>query len=133
IVAGEGYVLPSVAGWCVAGSTYDHDASPEAAAPVSDAGHAGNLARVRSLLPDLLPPARMSGLAGWGGWRAVLRDRMPAIGELAGSPGVWMATGYASRGITWSALAGDLIGASLAGEPAMIERDLMQAICPQRR
>lgn len=132
IVAGEGYVLPSVAGWCVAGSTYDHDASPGTAAPVSDAGHAGNLARARSLLPHLLPGSDLPGLAGWGGWRAVLRDRMPAIGELAGSPGVWMATGYASRGITWSSLAGDLIGGCLAGEPAVLERNLMQAMSPQR-
>lgn len=132
IVAGEGYVLPSVDGWCVAGSTYDHDASPDEAAPVSDAGHAGNLARARSLLPQLSPEIDMSGLAGWGGWRAVLRDRMPAIGELAGAPGVWIAAGYASRGVTWSALAGDVIGGSLAGEPAVLEGDLLQAMSPQR-
>lgn len=132
IVAGEGYVLPSVDGWCVAGSTYDHDASPDEAAPVSDAGHAGNLARARSLLPQLSSEVDMSGLAGWGGWRAVLRDRMPAIGELAGAPGVWIAAGYASRGITWSALAGDVIGGRLAGEPAVIEGDLLQAMSPQR-
>lgn len=132
IVAGEGYVLPSVDGWCVAGSTYDHDASPGEAAPVSDAGHAGNLAKARSLLPQLSPEVDRSGLAGWGGWRAVLRDRMPAIGELAGAAGIWIAAGYASRGITWSALAGDVIGGSLAGEPAVIESDLLQAMSPQR-
>lgn len=132
IVAGEGYVLPSVDGWCVAGSTYDHDADPQMAAPVSEAGHAGNLARARSLLPQLLPGSDMAGLQGWGGWRAVLRDRMPAIGELAGAPGVWLAAGYASRGVTWSALAGDVIGSGLAGEPAVIERDMMQAVSPQR-
>lgn len=132
IVAGEGYVLPSVEGWCVAGSTYDHDALPDEAAPVSAAGHAGNLARARSLLPQLLPGLDMPGLAGWGGWRAVLRDRMPAIGELAGAPGVWIAAGYASRGVTWSALAGEVIGGSLAGEPAVIEGDLLQAMSPQR-
>ena len=132
IVAGEGYVLPPVAGWCVAGSTYDHDACPAQAAPVSDAGHAVNLAKARTLLPSLLPEADMSGLGGWGGWRAVLRDRMPAIGELAGSPGIWIATGYASRGITWSALAGDVIGGALTGEPAVIEHELMKAVSPQR-
>jgi tRNA 5-methylaminomethyl-2-thiouridine biosynthesis bifunctional protein len=132
IVAGEGYVLPAVAGWCVAGSTYDHNASPAHAAPVSDAGHGVNLAKAGTLLPGLLPEAGLSGLAGWGGWRAVLRDRMPAIGELRGAPGIWIATGYASRGVTWSALAGDVIGGRLAGEPDVIERGLMQAVSAQR-
>ena len=98
----------------------------------SMAGHASNLERARTLLPALLAHGKTPELAGWGGWRAVLRDRMPAIGELAGAPGVWLASGYASRGITWSALAGDVIGASLAGEPAVLEHDLARAISPQR-
>ncbi len=131
IVAGEGYVLPAVDGWCVAGSTYDHDASPLAPAPVSDAGHASNLGRVRALLPQALG-GDPSGLAGWGGWRAVLPDRLPAIGALAGAPGVWLAAGYASRGLAWSALAGDLVGAALAGEPPVLEQDLALGVVPDR-
>ena len=39
-------------------------------------------------------------------------------------PGLWMAAGYASRGLSWSALMGDLIGARLMGEPSPLERDL---------
>src|SRR5690606_30252742 len=111
----------------------DHAACPLQAAPVSMAGHAGNLERAATLLPGLLAHGQTPAVAGWGGWRAVLRDRMPAIGELAGAPGLWLASGYASRGITWSALAGEVIGARLAGEPAVLEQDLAQAISPQRR
>src|SRR5690606_11031640 len=109
IVAGEGYVLPAVEGFCVVGSTYDHDAAATLPAPVSDTGHAENVGKLGKLLPQAWPTAHAQGVSGWGGWRAVLPGRLPAIGALAQAPGIWLASGYASRGATWSALAGDVI------------------------
>ena len=129
-VGGDGYVLPAVNGWCVAGGTYVHGA---AHARVTPEGQAGNLARAAGLLGASWDPGDMTGLAelpGWAGWRAVLPGRLPAIGPIAGSPGLWVATGYASRGLTWSSLAGELIGASLAREPLPLERDLLAGIDP---
>ena len=129
-VSGDGYVLPALDGWCVAGGTYVHGA---AQARVTPEGQKGNLGRAAGLLgtswsaPDLTD---RDGLPGWAGWRAVLPGRLPAIGALAGSPGVWIATGYASRGLTWSSLGAELIGASLAGEPLPVERDLLDEINP---
>lgn len=70
-------------------------------------------------------------LAGWAGWRAVLPGRLPAIGAVPDRPGLWMATGYASRGLSWSALAGDLISAALFGEPSPLETGLQHAIAPR--
>ena len=129
-VSGDGYVLPALDGWCVVGGTYVHGA---ALARVTTEGQTGNLMRVAGLLgaswtaPDLTD---RDALPGWAGWRAVLPGRLPAIGALAGSPGVWIATGYASRGLTWSSLGGELIAASLAGEPLPVECDLLDAINP---
>ena len=164
IIGGEGYLLPAVDGYCVAGSTYEHGA---AASAVSAAGYAVNVAKAARLLglerDDGAPPAsRMSTSAdapgilagptdpaiarvslaaagvkntvaphGWAGWRAVLPGRLPAIGLLAHAPGVFVASGYASRGLTWSALAGDVIAAELCGEPAPLERDLQSVIAPR--
>jgi len=131
IVGGEGYLLPPVDGWCVAGSTYEHGA---AAAQISAAGQQTNLAKAAGLLGGL--PAGWAALApgqlaGWAGWRAVLPGRLPAIGPLAHAPGVWLAAGYASRGLSWSALAGDLVAACLCDEPLPLEADLLAAVAPR--
>ncbi|KOF53182.1 hypothetical protein AD428_15330, partial [Achromobacter sp. DMS1] len=64
-------------------------------------------------------------------WRAVLPGRLPAVGELPHAPGVWLAAGYASRGLSWSALMGEVIGAALAGEPMPLESDLLRLIGPR--
>ncbi len=127
IVGGDGYVLPSLNGVCVAGSSYLHGAQ---LVSVTQAGVEGNLKRVSGLLnqPDL--PARLAGerLAGWAGWRAVLPGRLPAIGPVPQTQGLWVATGFASRGLTWATLAGDLIAGALNGEPIALENDIIATI-----
>ncbi|EFF77170.1 FAD-dependent oxidoreductase, partial [Achromobacter piechaudii] len=131
IVGGEGYLLPDVGAGCVVGSTYEHGA---AQAAVTEAGQRTTLAKAAGLLSGHFPDfdALVAGsLAGWAGWRAVLPGRLPAVGELPHAPGLWMAIGYASRGLSWSALMGDVIGARLAGEPEVLETDLAQLISPR--
>lgn len=131
IVGGEGYLLPDVGPGCVVGSTYVHDA---AEARISADGQRVTLAKAAGLLSGHFPDfdALVPGsLPGWAGWRAVLPGRLPAVGELPHARGLWLAVGYASRGLSWSALMGDLIGARLAGEPSPLETDLAQLISPR--
>ena len=127
IVSGDGYVLPQVAGQCVIGSTYAHAAKEVS---VTDQGVTSNLYRAAGLLniPEL--PGRLAGqkLDGWAGWRAVLPGRLPSIGPVRHAPGVWVACGFASRGLTWATLAGDLIAGALNGEPLVLENDIIEAI-----
>ncbi|OVZ65463.1 FAD-dependent cmnm(5)s(2)U34 oxidoreductase [Pigmentiphaga sp. NML030171] len=126
VVAGDGYVLPAVDGACVAGSTYVHDASR---AVVTAEGHAVNLDRAARLLPALAGAGLDPGaFTGWAGWRAVLPGRLPVIGESPVHGGLWAASGYASRGLSWSALGGDILAASLEGEPMVLEGDLLRMI-----
>ncbi|OZI46977.1 FAD-dependent 5-carboxymethylaminomethyl-2-thiouridine(34) oxidoreductase MnmC [Bordetella genomosp. 5] len=129
VVAGEGYLLPEVDGWCVAGGTYVHGAEHSA---VSEAGQLTNLGKAAGLLAaaeSSLPAA--GALPGWAGWRAVQPGRLPAVGALAHAPGVWLATAYASRGLSWSALMGEVIAAALHAEPAPLEADLLSAVAPR--
>lgn len=131
IVGGEGYLLPEVDGWCVAGGTYVHGASQ---ARMEPGGQRSNLDKVAGLLGAghaQALQALQEGLPGWAGWRAVLPGRLPAIGPLAHARGVWLATGYASRGLSWSALGGDLIAAWLCGEPLPLEADLIAQVRPR--
>lgn len=127
IVSGDGYVLPAVQGQCVLGGSYLNDGSaPDASASARQE----NLARGAQLLNIPLPRSAHAHLPlkGWGGQRAVVPDRFPVVGPVLGSPGLWVATGFASRGLTWASLAGDLIAARLTSEPLPLENDIIARI-----
>jgi tRNA 5-methylaminomethyl-2-thiouridine biosynthesis bifunctional protein len=131
IVGGEGYLLPDTGEGCVAGSTYVHGASE---ARVGAEGQRVTLDKAAGLLGGSHPDfdALVPGsLPGWAGWRAVLPGRLPAVGELPHAPGLWLAIGYASRGLSWSALMGDVIAARLQGEPSPLETDLARLVAPR--
>jgi len=86
------------------------------------------------------------------GFRCVTPDRMPLIGglsdaegrastaarsgkrerELPRLEGLYGAFGYASRGLTWAMLGGELIASHVEGEPLPIEGDLADAVDPAR-
>lgn len=127
IVSGDGYVLPAVDGFCVAGSSYVHGATQA----VSTAeGRIGNLKRAAGLLnqPHIPQDLCETALPGWAGWRAVMPGRLPVVGPVPETYGLWVACGFASRGLTWAPLAGDLIAAALNAEPLPLENDIIDAI-----
>ncbi|TAM86785.1 MAG: FAD-dependent oxidoreductase [Candidimonas sp.] len=129
IVSARGrYWLPPVDGVGVAGGTY----APSGMAAVSEKGHREIAARLATLLCTDVDAVmgRLAVPAGWAGRRAVASGRLPVIGRIAGAPGLWAACGYGSRGLTWSALAGEIVAAALAGEPVPLERDLLRAVAP---
>lgn len=129
ILSGKGYGLPARDRIGVTGSTYLADS---AACAVTRTGHEA----IAAQLSTWLSPGADSWLAseaqgGWAGWRAASRDHLPFIGAVADVPGVWLACGYGSRGLTWSALAGEVFGAVLDGEPVPLERELLHRIAPR--
>ena len=142
VVIGHGYVLPAVDGLVVAGSSYDvasDDAAPDLAS------HEGNLARLRGLAPALRVDVAAASLAGGVGFRAVVPDRLPLVGALpdldrsdgpvdrvAPRAGLHAIGAFGSRGLTWSALAGDLLAALVDGGPLPVEADLAAAVDPRR-
>lgn len=150
VLAGAGHLIPAADGAAVVGSTYDfEDEDPEPSA----SGHAGNLERLELLLPGSSARLDPAQLAGTVGFRCVTPDRMPLIGglpdagaarastaarsgkwaqELPRLEGLYGAFGYASRGLTWAALGGELIASALEGEPLPLEGDLADAVDPAR-
>jgi tRNA 5-methylaminomethyl-2-thiouridine biosynthesis bifunctional protein len=110
----------------VGGSYLNEAASPEAVALARQE----NLERCAQLLNISLPRSACahSTLKGWGGQRAVVPDRFPVVGPVAGSAGLWVATGFASRGLSWASLVGDLIAAALMNEPLPLENDIIAKI-----
>ncbi|MBP6020390.1 MAG: tRNA (5-methylaminomethyl-2-thiouridine)(34)-methyltransferase MnmD [Burkholderiaceae bacterium] len=130
VVAGEGYWLPATSEIHVGGSTYCADAT---ASIITTQGHQDIIGKLAALLN--VRPSWFGALPGpadgWAGWRAAIPDRLPVIGSLAAAPGVWLACAYGSRGLTWSALAADIMAARLHHEPVPLERELLQKIAPR--
>jgi tRNA 5-methylaminomethyl-2-thiouridine biosynthesis bifunctional protein len=147
VLAGAGHLVPAVDGAAIAGATYDFDDDePEP----REAGHAGNLARLETLLPGAASGIDPATLAGSVGFRCVAADRLPLAGALPEAPSAGRAAGpsrrrdvprapglyglfaLGSRGLTWAALGAERVAALIEGEPPPLEGDLLDAIDPAR-
>lgn len=131
IVGGDGYVLPSIDGWCVSGGTYVRDAEQAICSPE---GQRINLDRAARLLDRADLPAKFSdarSLPAWAGWRAVVPGRLPVIGPIAAQPGLFLATAGASRGLTWSVMQATLIADLLQAMPPVLGRKLLSSIASE--
>ncbi|MBV5332837.1 FAD-dependent oxidoreductase, partial [bacterium] len=116
--------------------------------------HSENLAKLDFMLPGFsaASPAKLDPetLGGRIGFRPTSPDRMPMVGALADAlaidpalpsrplkeiprvPGLYLINGFGSRGIVWSALAGELLACLIEGEPLPLETDLAAAVDPGR-
>jgi len=129
VVIGHGYALPPIEGVAVVGSSYDRD---DARDVPSEDSHDGNLARWRRLF-DRPADERPAVFGGGVGFRAVTPDRLPLVGAVPGSGGgLYAIGGFGSRGLTWSAIAGEALAAMIEDEPLPLESDLVAAIDPAR-
>lgn len=150
VLTGSGYVLPAFDGVVVTGSTYDRGNDDPEPQPQ---GHEANLARLAQLLPDSRVAADAATLDGAVGFRCAAPDHLPLVGampdvdavrdrkigpagaqlgELPRHPGLYCASAYASRGLVWAALAGELLASQLENEPLPLEGDLADALDPGR-
>ena len=102
-----------------------------------DADQVENLGRLRRLLPAVA--ARIAAapheLRSWTGIRCASTDRRPLVGPVdeEAAKGLWLSTAMGSRGLTFAALAGELIAARLHGEPLPLARKLAAALAPKRQ
>ena len=71
-------------------------------------------------LAELLPGAGLEVDAAWAGFFGETADGLPLIGPVPGQPRCHAAFGYGGNGITFSAMAADLIAGALRGEPEPI-------------
>lgn len=153
-VAGQGYVLALDGDRLLCGATTRHD---DMAAELREADHAHNLAQARRLGALSAAGDPDGELGGRVGWRATTPDRLPLVGALPWHPdrfgermppraeqvrmlprerqahgGLYMLGGLGSRGLTWSALAGELLAHWVCGTPCPVELDLRDALDPAR-
>jgi tRNA 5-methylaminomethyl-2-thiouridine biosynthesis bifunctional protein len=151
VLGGDAYAapLPGGAPDILVGSSFD-ETDALAPDPRDDLGNMRRLGRMLGLDPQALAPTARSAAVGF---RYALPDRLPAIGQLPDeavavrhaselarndrlpiplAPGLYGAFALGSRGLLWSALASQVLPGLVCGEPAPIERDLLEAIAPGR-
>ena len=99
------------------------------------------------LAADLVARGRLHGRVGW---RATAADRLPLIGAVPMQlphdapalpdqprhwprvPGLFVAAGFGSRGLTWAPLAGRLIASWIADAPYPLPAGIVDALDPAR-
>ena len=133
-LSGAGYLLPPTAGEVIAGADYeggplDSNAlagllmgCPDAVVP-----RFGTRSSVRYATRDHLPVAGAVPLAVESG--SEVGARLPEIARL---PGLFILTGYGSRGLVWSAILAQLVAAQINGEPDPLDATLVDAVDPAR-
>jgi len=128
VIAREGYVAPG-GGQLLVGATYEHDDADTTPRTASDLA---NLARLEAILPGAAERFVDEAVSGRASLRATLPDRLPIVGAVSGKPGLFVAAGYASRGVVWAGLLGEALADLMTQHPLPLEAELMQAIGPAR-
>lgn len=160
-VAGSGYVLPLGGKDLLCGATTQHHDEDPAVRQADHIHNLGQAKRLGAWHRDLTHPSDvpdMAALFGRTGWRATTPDRLPLVGALPWSidriqaasrkvrmdqvrliprqrteqGGLFVVTGLGSRGITWAALAGELLAHWVTGSPCPVEIGLRDAMDPAR-
>lgn len=128
-----GYVTPAVDGLRCAGATSfvtgvtdDLDSVPH----LED--HIENLQRLDMVLPGFGAGLDPAGLAGRVSFRPMSPDRLPIVGPLSASEGLWIIDGFGARGLVFAAICAELLAGRIGGEPLPLEADLVQALAPAR-
>lgn len=124
-----GYVTPAVDGLRCTGATSqadDLDPAPRLA------DHVENLQRLDMILPGFGRALDPDRLAGRVSFRPMSPDRLPVVGPLAASEGLWIVGGFGARGLVFAAICAELLASQLSGEPLPLEADLVAAVAPSR-
>lgn len=124
VLSGESYAIaPAAEDWMVLGATYER---PVLDLDPTDEADQLNRARFNAAFPDL-PVGEL--LDHRCAVRSVWHDRLPAIGPVPEMPGIYMSTGFASRGLLWAALGGWIVAGHCMGQP--FESKLFGKITPR--
>jgi tRNA 5-methylaminomethyl-2-thiouridine biosynthesis bifunctional protein len=125
----NGYVTPAVDGIHCAGATLgadDLDPDPRLA------DHRENLLRLDAILPGYAAGLSPDALAGRVGFRPMSPDRLPIVGPVSASDGLWILNGFGARGLVWASLCAEVLAAQVAGDPLPVERELIGAVAMSR-
>ena len=122
-----GYVLPAPQG-LLFGATHDRD---DEATELRPEDHQRNLATLAAALPALAAKIDPATVEGRASIRAVTPDRLPLAG-CVGGPGLYVLTGFGSRGFSLAPLLAEHVAALALSAPSPISRAAADLVSPDR-
>jgi tRNA 5-methylaminomethyl-2-thiouridine biosynthesis bifunctional protein len=124
-----GYVAPTAAG-LLFGATHDRD---DEGVDVRPQDHVRNLATLAVALPGLASQVSKLPLEGRASLRATTPDRLPIAGPADGeAPGLFVLTGFGSRGFSWAPLLAEHVAALALDAPSPLAAPLAELVAPSR-
>lgn len=128
-VAWGGYAIPTRDG-VLFGATHDRG---DTETDVRPADHARNLETLAAGLPRLAWRLQDLPLEGRASVRAATPDRLPVAGAADGGPaGLFVLTGFGSRGLSWAPLLAEHVAALALGAPSPLPTVLAALVDPAR-
>ena len=121
-----GYVLPTRTG-VLFGATHDRG---DTGVEVRASDHARNLATLGEAMPGLAARLADVPLQGRAAIRATTADRLPVAG--ATPQGLFLLTGFGSRGFSWAPLLAEHVAALAVGAPSPLPQPLAALVDPDR-
>jgi tRNA 5-methylaminomethyl-2-thiouridine biosynthesis bifunctional protein len=151
-VNAEVYITPEIDGKYFVGGSYSRDDSSTAINPDDNVALLDSLA---ASYPDVFSEQDISD--AWVGFRPMSKDRVPMVGAIPDEmffaqqyadinqgntkktylparyhPGLYMTAAHGSRAFTSCLLCGEIIAASIEGEPSLINRAVQAYLNPSR-
>lgn len=127
-VAWGGYAL-SIRTGLLFGATHDRDDTGDEVRPQD---HQRNLETLAAALPALAARIAGLGLEGRAAVRATTPDHLPLAGGVEGAPGLFLLTGFGSRGFSLAPLLAEHVAAQAAGAVSPLPQDLAALVDPGR-
>jgi tRNA 5-methylaminomethyl-2-thiouridine biosynthesis bifunctional protein len=153
IICADAYITPAVDNHYVLGASF---ITNDTHTDVRMHEHEQNLAKLAQITPSF-KNIHAQDVLGRAAIRAVSPDRLPIVGPVAdqaifsedykmaaiGSthqhypaptylPGLYIATGFGSRGMTWIPLCAEALACTITGEPGPLDHKIADAIHPNR-
>ena len=153
IICADAYITPSVDNYHVVGATF---ITGDTKTDLRTSEHQDNITKLKKIIPYFTPP-KLNELDGRAAIRAVSSDRLPIVGPVANKTdfdtifkqaalgstkqlyptpnyldGLYLATGFGSRGMAWIPLCAEALACQINNEPSPLSQPLLSAIHPKR-
>lgn len=155
VVCGDGYISPAHDKTYCFGATFDlHELNLD----IREADHHANLTKLHAVLPDIANTLANEELTGRTAYRCSTADYLPIAGpapdyeafvsdyaklridrkwKFHDSPpthleGLYINIGHGSKGLITGPICGEIVAASMLGEPFPVEKSLVDAVNPAR-
>ncbi|MDI3322846.1 bifunctional tRNA (5-methylaminomethyl-2-thiouridine)(34)-methyltransferase MnmD/FAD-dependent 5-carboxymethylaminomethyl-2-thiouridine(34) oxidoreductase MnmC [Pontibacterium granulatum] len=155
VVCGDGYISPAREATYCFGATFDlHDLDLD----IREEDHHANLGKLHAVLPEIANSLATEELTGRAAYRCSTADYLPIAGpapdyeaflsdyaklridrkwKFADSQpkhleGLFINIGHGSKGLITGPICGEIVAASMLGEPFPVEKSLVDAVNPAR-